>query len=79
MLGPFVRLVTVDPCCLLALAILALSSELMLWTLWFLAEILCDTCSNRSTCGGHVVVPLLHRLKGSRGRGLPILSLLGQP
>jgi hypothetical protein len=50
-----------DPCCFVALMILALSSELMLWNLWFHVEILCSTCSNKSKCGGHVVFPLLHR------------------
>jgi hypothetical protein len=47
--------------------------------LWFLEEILCSACSNRSKCGGYVVVSLLHRLQGSRGRGIPILSQLGEP
>jgi hypothetical protein len=37
--GPFVRMVIVDPCCLVALAILALGFEAMLRNLWFLAEI----------------------------------------
>jgi hypothetical protein len=36
MLGNFVRVVTVETCCLVALAILALSSEPMLQNLWFL-------------------------------------------
>ena len=48
-------------------------------TLVGLPEILCSACSNRSKCGGHVLVPLLHRLQRSRGPGLPILSRLSQP
>ena len=48
-----------------------------LMTLLGLPEILCRACSNRSKCEGHVLVPLLRRLQGSRGRDLPILSQLG--
>jgi hypothetical protein len=44
------------------LAILALGSEPMLRDPWLLAKILCSTCSNRSKCRAHVVVPLLHCL-----------------
>ena len=41
--------------------------------------IVCTACSNRSTCAQRVRVPLLHRLQGSRGRGLPILARLDRP
>ena len=44
-----------------------------------MAQIVCSACSNRSMCGRPVRVPLLHRLQGSRGRGLPILVRLDQP
>ena len=36
--------------------------------------IVCTACSNRSICARRVRVPLLRRLQGSRGRGLPILA-----
>ena len=41
--------------------------------------IICTACSNRSMCVRRVRVPLLRRLQGSRGRGLPILARLDQP
>jgi hypothetical protein len=59
--------------------VMPVTSEPMLQTLWFLAEILCSGFLNRFKCGGSVLVPFLHCLQGSRGRGLPILSQLGQP
>ena len=41
--------------------------------------IICIACSNRSTRARRVRVPLLHRLQGSRGRGIPILARLDRP
>ena len=41
--------------------------------------IVCTACSNRSMCARRVRVPLLYRLQGSRGRGLPILARLDRP